>query len=85
MVQYTLSSYTSGILNQELPNLSLQEAYMIAKPLVMDRWHLMMYDAVVERLSALPAGANLLVAWEEELDTMPCEYRYIRQEDPSQQ
>jgi hypothetical protein len=78
MVQYTLSSYTSGILNQELPNLSLQEAYMIAKPLVMDRWHLMMYDAVVERLSALPAGANLLVAWEEEMENIDYEYRYIR-------
>jgi hypothetical protein len=85
MVQYTLTTYKNGILKQEIPNLSLYEAYLIAKPQDMTRWHVMVYNAVMERLSTLPSGANLLVAWEEEMENMDCEYRYIRREDSCQQ
>lgn len=83
MVQYTVKMYTNGILQQEVSNLSLHEAYTVCKPPPMnphnDRWHVMMYHAVVERMEAVLQNGDppLLVAWEEEMGTMPCEYRYI--------
>ena len=81
MVQYTYTSYKNNILQQEIPNLSLHEAYTIAKPPYMNphnnRWHLMIYNAVLERIALLPDGEALLVAWEEDMENMESEYRYI--------
>ena len=81
MVQYTYKSYTKNILLQEIPNLSLHEAYTIAKPPYMNphnnRWHLMMFNEVIARIALKAEGENLLVAWEEISDNMESEYRYI--------
>ena len=81
MVQYTVKMYTNGILDQEVSNLSLHEAYTVCKPPPMnphnDRWHVMMYLAVVDKMAVLPNDESLLVAWEEEMGTMPCRYHYI--------
>jgi hypothetical protein len=81
MVQYTYTSYKNNILLQEIPNLSLHEAYTIAKPPYMNinnnRWHLMIYNAVVERIALKADNENLLVAWEEDMENMESEYRYI--------
>jgi len=81
MVQYSYTSYKNNILLQEIPNLSLHEAYTIAKPPYMNphnnRWHLMMFNEVIARIALKAEGENLLVAWEEDMENMESEYRYI--------
>ena len=80
MVQYRVQTYKDGILQMNISNLSLYEAYQIAKPPDMNlnnRWHLMMYDAVVERLALLEDDQPLLVAWEEEMEYADAKYHYI--------
>jgi hypothetical protein len=82
MVEYTLSVFKNGVLQNTVENLSLQEAYVLAKPPQMNphnnRWHFMMYSAVVERIGKLIDGEPLLVAYEEEMGTMDCVYKYIK-------
>jgi hypothetical protein len=86
MVQYTALKYKNGILQQNITNISLMEAYQIIKPPVMNphnnRWHLMMYDAVVERISKLEDDQPLLVAWEEEMQGMDTCMNYIYRMSP---
>ena len=82
MVQYCAVKYKNGVLQQNITNVSLMEAYQIIKPPVMnphnDRWHLMMYTAVVERICLLEDDQPLLVAWEEPMENMEscCNYIY---------
>ena len=81
MVQYKVQIYKNSILQTDLPNLSLMEAYRIAKPYEMyshnNRWHVMMYNAVVERIALLEDDQPLLVAWEEEMENNDYNYHYI--------
>jgi hypothetical protein len=81
MVQYKVQMYKDGILQNDIPNLSLMEAYQIARPHELNinnnRWHIMMYDAVVERITLLEDEQRLLVAWEDEMEHMDCHYNYI--------
>ena len=79
---YTLTVFKNGILQHTLENLGLHEAYVIAKPPKMnvhnDRWHVMMYPAVVERIEKLIDGEPLLIAYEEEAPNMDSVYKYIK-------
>ena len=81
MVQYTLTIFKNGILETTIPNLGLYEAYQIAKPLPMNqynnRWHVMMYLAVAERIAKVVDGEPLLVAYEEPMGQLDCVYKYI--------
>jgi len=87
MVQYKVQTYSDSILQQDISNLSLQEAYQIAKPPYMNphnnRWHVMMYNAVRERIALLEDEQPLLVAWEEEMENMECKYHYIQRMSPA--
>jgi len=88
MVQYSVSMYRSSNLEQHITNLSLYEAYQIIKPPnvpVNNRWHLMMYHAVVERIDLLEPNTPLLVAWEEEIEGMESCYHYISKMSSSSQ
>jgi hypothetical protein len=42
-----------------------------------NRWHLMMFNEVIARIALKAEGENLLVAWEEDMENMESEYRYI--------
>jgi hypothetical protein len=75
-------------LEQNITNLSLYEAYQIIKPPtvpVNNRWHLMMYNAVVERIDLLEPNTPLLVAWEEEEAGTESYYHYISKMSSSSQ
>jgi hypothetical protein len=89
MVQYRVQKYSDSTLQQDISNLSLLEAYQIAKPPFMNphnnRWHIMMYNAVLERIALLEDDQPLLVAWEEEMENMDCKYNYIRRMPNSSQ
>jgi len=84
MVQYTYAAFKDGILFQEITNLSLQEAYHIAKPPTMNiynnRWHIMMFHAVIERIAERPVDEYLMIAWEQEMVGMSSETRYIKRD-----
>jgi hypothetical protein len=81
MVQYTLTVFKNGVLQQTTENLGLHEAYVLAKPPQMNphnnRWHFMMYTAVIERIGKALDGEPLLIAYEEEMGEMDCVYKYI--------
>jgi hypothetical protein len=81
MVQYKVQTYRNGILDQDIDNLSLMEAYEIAKPPMMNphnnRWHHVLYSTVVERITLLEIDQPLLVAWEDEMEGMDCRCNYI--------
>ena len=82
MVQYTLTVFKNGVLQQTTENLGLHEAYVLAKPPQMNphnnRWHFMMYTAVIERIGKALDGEPLLIAYEEEMGEMDCVYKYIK-------
>ena len=81
MVHYTLTVFKNGVLQQTTENLGIHEAYVLAKPPPMNphnnRWHFMMYTAVVERIGKALDGEPLLIAYEEEMGEMDCVYKYI--------
>jgi hypothetical protein len=82
MAQYTLTIFKNGVLQNTLENLSLHEAYVLAKPPQMNphnnRWHFMMYDAVVQRIGNVVDGEPLLIAYEDKMGQMDCVYKYIK-------
>lgn len=77
---FTVKIYKNDILETEISNLTIYEAYQAAKPPYKnphnDRWHMMMYHAVLERIDLNPEEP-LLVAWEEPSDKMDSFSRYI--------
>jgi hypothetical protein len=78
---YTVKIYKNDVLESEIPNLSIYEAYQAIKPPYInphnDRWHIMMYHAVLERIDLNPEEP-LLVAWEEPSDKMDSFSKYIQ-------
>jgi len=72
------------VIEREIPNLTLYEAYQVIKPPRVelhetDRWHVMMYLAVLERIAQQDP---LLVAWEEERQGLDSVSKYISRMDP---
>lgn len=82
MSNYSLSVFKNGVLQNTVENLGLHEAYVLAKPPQMNphnnRWHFMMYDAVVQRIRNAVDNEPLLIAYEEEMGQMDCVYKYIK-------
>jgi hypothetical protein len=81
---YTVIIRLDNTVERTIENLTLYEAYQVVKPAPIDlyqredRWHVMMYNAVVQRIGDLPIGEPLLVAWEGKADNMTSVSKYIK-------
>jgi hypothetical protein len=82
---YAVTIRLDNVLERTIENLTLYEAYQVVKPAPMDlqenRWHVMLYPAVAERLGALPLGEPLLVAWEQQEENLASVSKYITRID----
>ena len=81
---YSVIIHLDNVVERVIENLTLYEAYQVVKPAPIDlyqqedRWHVMIYNAVVQRISDLPIGEPLLVAWEGQADNMASVSKYIK-------
>lgn len=80
---YTVIIRLDNMVERVIENLTLYEAYQVVKPAPVDlyqqedRWHVMMYNAVVQRIGDHCIGEPLLVAWEGKADNMTSVSKYI--------
>jgi len=80
---YTVIIRLDNMMERVIENLTLYEAYQVVKPAPVDlyqqedRWHVMMYTAVTQRIGETPIGEPLLVAWEGKADNMTSVSKYI--------
>jgi hypothetical protein len=81
---YAVTIHLDNTVERIIENLTLYEAYQVVKPAPVDtykqdsRWHVMMYNEVVQRIGGLPIGEPLLVAWEGKVYNMTSVSKYIK-------